>query len=457
MNWSTLRRSAVVPVALVACISSGALHARSGTPSPARPLIIAAAALWTPQRLLPKRDVLVRNGRIEAVGESGSIARPPDARVITAHGDTLLPGLIDAHVHLAFFDLGDRLPPAIHAHPRASVFPVTGRQLLRAGVTAARVHLIDLENGVPFKRDADDDRFPAPRLQIGGPGFIGGSPTLSAGHVWGVWSVEDAIAKVRQVSDAGVDWVALHELTKFQPGDAEAIVGEARRRRLRVMAGGDPIADAQRAIELRVDSIEYLDRTPTARYPDSLIAGMQAQGAGFFIVPPIGFYHRFMEYRRGTMPIDDPLLTAFMQPGVAKIIADGVREDRAKETDLARTIETSFATLPDKFRQLRAAGLNIAIGTDCGSWANFHADAIWWELETWRRLGVAPGDIVRAATTTGAALLGRTDVGRLDVGARGDLMLYRGRIDSGPFAIDRVRTVAKGGVLYVDEGRWVGP
>jgi imidazolonepropionase-like amidohydrolase len=164
-----------------------------------------------------------------------------------------------------------------------------------------------------------------------------------------------------------------------------------------------------------------------------------------------------MEYRRGTMPMDSPLLTAFMPPDLAGIVTAALREDRTRETDLAKAIEASFATLPEKFRQLRAAGLNIAIGSDCGSWANFHADATWWELETWRRLGVAPGDVVRAATTTGAALLGRTDVGRLEVGARGDLVLYRGRIDTAPFSIDRVRTVAKGGVLYVDEGRWVGP
>jgi cytosine/adenosine deaminase-related metal-dependent hydrolase len=232
MKSYILRRGAIAPIALAACIAAGMVPAKRNTPFAARPLVIAGAGLWTPRGLVPNQDVVVRNGRIEAVGESGSIARPLDAEVVTADDDTLLPGLIDAHVHLAFFDLGDRLPAATRAQPRTNVFAVTGRQLLRAGVTSARVHLIDLRNGVPFKQDADDDRFPAPRLEIGGPGFIGGAPALDAGHVWGVRSLDDAIAKVRQVSDAGVDWVALHELNRFQPGQAEAIVAESRRRRL---------------------------------------------------------------------------------------------------------------------------------------------------------------------------------------------------------------------------------
>ena len=85
------------------------------------------------------------------------------------------------------------------------------------------------------------------------------------------------------------------------------------------------------------------------------------------------------------------------------------------------------------------------------------ADAIWWELETWRQLGVPVPEILRAATLTGASLLRRKDLGRLEPGARGDLLLYRGKIEDGPLGVERVRLVAKGGVVFVDEGRSVEP
>jgi imidazolonepropionase-like amidohydrolase len=85
------------------------------------------------------------------------------------------------------------------------------------------------------------------------------------------------------------------------------------------------------------------------------------------------------------------------------------------------------------------------------------ADAIWWELETWRRLGVPVPEILRAATSTGASLLRRQDLGRLEPGSRGDLLLYRGKVGEGPLGVERVRLVAKGGVVFVDDGRWVEP
>lgn len=97
------------------------------------------------------------------------------------------------------------------------------------------------------------------------------------------------------------------------------------------------------------------------------------------------------------------------------------------------------------------------IGTDCGSPANFQADSIWWELENWRKLGVAPSEVIGAATTRGAALLRMPDVVALKVGARADFVLYQGSVTGGKFDVRRVRYVAKGGELFVKDGRWVGP
>jgi imidazolonepropionase-like amidohydrolase len=123
----------------------------------------------------------------------------------------------------------------------------------------------------------------------------------------------------------------------------------------------------------------------------------------------------------------------------------------------ARQLEAAFPTLSEKFRQLRAAGLQVVIGTDCGSEANFQADAIWWEMETWRQLGVPPHEILRAATTLPAALLRQPDLGHLRPGARGDFLLYRGDLNKDTLSVQRVRAVAKGGNLFVDEGEWRGP
>lgn len=419
------------------------------------PLVITRATLWTAEGLIENSEVVFASGRVAAVGKSGAVARPPGAQVIDASGDTLLPGLIDAHAHLVF---PGGAPKEIRDDPRRPEFHITAKQLLRSGVTTARIHLWDLAHGPAFRRQAEDDCFPAPRLQIGGPGFIGGAPELAREIVWGVKDADDIRRKIEQTRSAGAQWIAIHDLHKFAAGQVDEIVGEARRAGLRVMAAGDDPATIRQALEVGVDSIEYLDRTTAEPYPKELLARMKERGATLFLVPPIGYYHRYLEFRRDAGSLDDPILTEFMPAALVAHLLNDLRSQRARpHPPSGERIERSFASLPVKFRQLYDAGLNVVIGTDCGSPANFQADSIWWELENWRKLGVAPSEVIGAATTRGAALLRMPDVGALKVGARADFVLYQGSVTGGKFDVRRVRHVAKGGALFVKDGRWVGP
>jgi cytosine/adenosine deaminase-related metal-dependent hydrolase len=60
-----------------------------------------------------------------------------------------------------------------------------------------------------------------------------------------------------------------------------------------------------------------------------------------------------------------------------------------------------------------------------------------------------------AATEHGACVLRTTDTGRVTVGARADLILYRGDVEQGRFELARVLVVVKDGVRFVADGRWV--
>jgi imidazolonepropionase-like amidohydrolase len=113
--------------------------------------------------------------------------------------------------------------------------------------------------------------------------------------------------------------------------------------------------------------------------------------------------------------------------------------------------------LPGKLAQLRSIGLPMAIGSDAGSPLHFQAGAIWWELEAWRAAGASHREALTAATVHAAQALRTADVGRLAVGSRADFVLYRGNAEAGAFEQARVLAVGKGAVLYVADGRWIGP
>lgn len=416
------------------------------------PLVIANATLWAPGGGVAGQEILVVDGKIAAIGAAGSVRRPESVRVLDAGGATLLPGLIDSHAHL------DAWPGPVPKElmPQDRAFATAGRQTLLSGVTTVRIHLSGLEEGPAFKRQADDDCFPSPRIALGGPGLFGGQPDLAARLAWGVKNADDARAKTRQIRSAGAQWLALHAADRFSAAELSAIIEEARKVGLRLMASGDRFEEIRVVVDAGVTSLEYLDRSTAGRYPDDLVKRLAERGEALYVVPPIGYYHRFMALRKNPGGVSDSRYRLFMPDPIAGSLLAGLEQQLRQETP-TNPIETSFATLDTKFRQLREAGLHLVLGSDSGSPGQFHIDAIWHEMRAWRDLGVLPAEVLQAATSKPARMLGDSSIGVLAVGASADLVLYRGNLAAGDFDGRNVWAVVKGGVVFVQEGKWVGP
>lgn len=416
--------------------------------TPPAPLVITGVTLVDGGRAVPHQEIVFAQGRVAAVGQSGRVKRPMGARVIDARGDSLMPGLIDAHAHL--YELGGPSPRAMYESPRENAFPITARQLLRSGVTAARVHLFDRVHGPALKRDAENDCYPSPRLRIGGPGLIAAQPQMQGSYFHGYTSLPDAFAKLAAMREAGADWVAFHSLDRFPLGELDAIAAEAHRLGLMIMAEGGVASRVELALRIKAESIDYVDRSAAGTYSTELMRAMRESGTQ--LVPPVGFYNRSVAVRRADAGPPDPLWFSFMPDAVAAEIRSRYPQWIAKPSDSDAHIEV----INRRFQDLVKAGVPMAIGTDCGSPANFQVDAIWWELETRRKLGMSAAAAIQSATENGARLLRLPDAGHLRPGARADFILYRGNLDEGRMEVRRVRMVGKGGVLFVDQGEWTG-
>jgi imidazolonepropionase-like amidohydrolase len=405
------------------------------------PLLIRNVNVWTPGGILAGRDVEIRDGRVLS-NEPSRGARTNIARVIDATGHTLLPGLIDSHLH---FSIPGGLPPV--NGPRSDGDRISARQVLRSGVTSGRLHLAAIDNAIELKTRGADPCAAVPRLQVGGPG-LSGALDKDFNNFQGARSVEDATGKVRRFAAAGADWVAVHDAHRFSPEVLQAIASTARASKIRLMAAGSTTEEIRAAISIDPGTLDYFERTTAAGYPEALLDEIRAHSQ-MILAPTPGVPFRMVEYAKRPQRLADAANFELFTPADRDFVLANARKD-LDGAEPKRWIDV-VPTLANKLKQLRSLGLTMAMASDAGSTMQFQPNAIWWELEAWRANGVPHRDALAAATVGGARVLRLDDVGHLRPGARGDFVLYRGNVEDGRFDSARVIAVAKGGVLFRDD------
>ena len=403
--------------------------------------------LWTREGIVAGRDVLFRDGRVASIEPTR--ARPDaGARIIDGTGHTLLPGLVDAHLH---FSIPGGLPRGADGAARTDAVDITGRQLLRSGVTAGRLHLATIEEAARLEAQSADACAPLPRVQVGGPGFSGATARDTPAFQ-GAKSREDAIAKVALIRAAGIDWIAIHEADRFADGVLAALAAAAREAGIRLFAAGSTPAEITAALAVHPDTLDYFDRTDQP-YPTAILDAIRAH-RDLVLVPTPGVPYRTVAYLARPALLEHAANFEFLSDADrAFVLSSATQALAGAEAANARRLAPQLA---GKLRQLRSLGLPMALGSDAGSTLHFQAGAIWWELEAWRAAGISHRDALVAATEGSARVLQATDIGRLAVGTRADFVLYRGNVEDGGFEQARVLAVGKGGVLYVTNGRWAG-
>ena len=356
--------------------------------------------------------LLVVDGRIAEIG-SPTLAVPdlPDLRIVDLGGRTLMPGLIDAHVHPTAAEVIEDFQRPMPSSLRALVAKSNLEAMLQRGFTTVRdAGGSDIGLRMATERGLID----GPRLFLAGKalsqtGGHGDERTVTDGDPPdGVYpgefariadGVEGVRLAARQELRRGADQIKICasggvmsatdpvDMTQYSEAEIRAIVEEAASRRTYVMAhayGADAIA---RAVRCGVRSIEH------GNLVDAEAAGLVVS-EGAFVVPTMVAYEGLARHGREA----------------------GVDAGR-----LAKNDEVRAAGL-DAFAILRAAGARVGFGTDL--LGRLHELQ---PLEFSIRAEIeAAADIVRSATSVNADLLRRPDLGRLVVGATADLIVVEG-------------------------------
>jgi imidazolonepropionase-like amidohydrolase len=402
-----------------------------GEPLGDRPLALVGGRVITGVNDEAMEDavVLVRGGRIEAVGSRHEVVVAADARVIELDEQTVAPGLWDMHAHLAQVEWG----------------PV----YLAAGITTVR----DVGNNVDFVRAMRDasasGQGPAPRI-------------LVAGVIFGdeVSTVDEAKTLVRSYHEAGFEQIKIYSFVK--PDLVSAITEQAHALRMTVTGHIPQNMDLFSAVEAGMDQVNHISFVEAVMVRDS-----EADGDPVPVGPESPEGARVIEWLAERRIVVDPTIALYelhgrstdvsiasFEPGVARVAPEiagplngiGIAPE---EADAAReALERRLATI----EALHEAGVAIVAGTDMA----VPGHSLYRELELYvEGAGFTPLEALRTATSDAAAAMGLEDEsGTIEVGKRADLIV----LDRDPLAdisnIRSVRTVVSRGRIYDSAEMW---
>jgi imidazolonepropionase-like amidohydrolase len=399
--------------------------------------------------------ILIDGERISAVGVQGALAIPQGAEVISTEGMSVLPGLWDMHVHLMLnghSDYGhwDKTYPAQFG---PVIMPAGARQLLLAGVTSARDLGAPLEASIDVRNKINNGQLVGATMYMSGP-FIQHEPYPgTALFRWGVSGPDDGRAKVRKLADGGVDVIKLIDQDQMTLDEVKAVVDEAHRRNLPVVAHSHRPEEIRRGIIAGVDNFEHTGLAAAPEYPEDIIKAIRERAANMaagplFWTPTIEGLFNYEYIRDNPEHIDD---TAWHE-GLPKHIVDDIRQSltHPERLDYFRATPSRRPTLARKFNQLREAGVTLLIGTDSGIPMKFHSGSTWRELDAWvNLLGVDAMTTIRAATYWPAvAMRKEREVGTISPGKYADIIAVRGDVLRYINLLQRVDIVVKRGTRY---------
>jgi imidazolonepropionase-like amidohydrolase/ABC-type multidrug transport system permease subunit len=392
-------------------------------------------------RVIESGAVLIRDGKIAEIYDG----RTPDAQElkadrIEAAGKTILPGLIDIHVHLAapggVYESAERYNPD-EAMPRALA------AYLYCGITAVKSAGDPLDAALRVRTQSREGLKLAAEFYTTGPLFTtdGGHGTEYFRHAPEAFretmqkqfvripaTPDEARAQVRQLQEAGVDGIkaildagsAGMLFNRMDVGVLGAITAEAARLNLPAVLHTGSAEDVQDALAAGATGIEH--GSAKDRIPDELLRRLAKKGVAYD--PTLSVVEALKEIGPGSMKLLDRSLV--QQVGPVALI----RSTKAKLQSSRRVAEEDSMSLEvasDNLRRAYAAGVPLVAGSDAGNLLVVHGPTVQRELQLWVAAGVPPSAALQAATMNNARLLKQDHrIGLLKKGYDANLLVVDG-------------------------------
>ncbi len=350
--------------------------------------------------------ILVRAGRILAVGPAGSIDLPADRLRIDVSGKTIIPGLINTHGHV-----GDVVGMQTGQYSEENVL----RQLAlnaRYGVTTVNSLGGDQEPGLRVRDTQNVPTLDRSRLYLAGAVVTGDTP-------------DEAVAMVDENAEMGVDFIKIRvddnlgTSTKMTPAVYQAVIGRAHEHGLRVASHLYYLDDAKSLLNAGTNFVAHSVRDQ--QVDEALINLLVEKDVCYS--PTLTREISTFVYENEPSFFADPFFLAEADPDVLKQLRNPERQEGVRTSRSAQAYKGALEVAMRNLRPLVDGGVRIAFGTDAGPRARFQGYFEHMELTLMAEAGLAPMEIIVSATGNAAACLGLEDVGTLEEGKWADFVV----------------------------------
>ncbi len=398
--------------------------------------------------------ILIDGNRIVAVGTKDTLQVPPATPVLNADGMTVMPGLIDVHVHMD--TIGHTDYQYWHETYRSriqDIYAISAKQMLLYGVTTAVDLVGTAEDLVAFRKKLERGEVIGPRL-LASMGWIGkfSEAYLKSWHrgyqTSNALTVDDARGFAQKMLGMGAEVLKVHAgLSKEQ---IKVIAEEAHQKGAWVTGHAAGPEELMERIDAGMDAVEHIGAVAHgAQVPPEMITSLLANRV--YVVPTLVTslaqidavqwpeFWTDNQRAKSTMP---PEIWADVRRSLdfpGRVLTNFGGAVRWKSVDTGKAI----------FQQLYQAGVSLQIGTDASTPLNLKTDAVWREMDAFARYGMPPMEVLATATRRNAEYIKLgSQLGTITRGKLADIIVVDGNPLLSMRDLRNVVAVVKDGKVY---------
>lgn len=350
--------------------------------------------------------VVITDGRIRTVGPRSAVTIPDGARQIDVSGKTIMPGLINAHGHV-----GDTLGLSGGEYTTENLL----RQLTlyaRYGITTVNSLGGDEEQGFELRNSQYDQNLDRARILVSGSVVVGDS--------------EQAIRdEVNRNADRGANFIKVRVddnlgATQKMPRNLfDALLDQAHIRRLPVAVHLFYLEDAKYILNAGADLVAHSVRDEPV--DQEFIKLINEKDVCY--IPTLTREVSTFVYESEPAFFSDPYFLKEADPDVLQQLKSPERMSRMANSSSAAGYKVALGVAMENIKLLKNGGVKIAMGTDTGPPARFQGYFEHMEMQMMVDAGMSPIEAIRASTGVAADCIGAGDIGTLEPGKWGDLLV----------------------------------